>query len=283
MASALARGLHAQGKLAAFHAPGPKRKDGTFEAATYPLKIKWTGYCDDIFLHNPNIARPGQEDQDNIIWHLHYKKVFSYCRYDGAQRRYIWKPDFQAQPGEFFFTADELDLPVPRPFIVVEPNLAWQRQVNHNKDWGEGRFEALAVKLMKAGHQVVQCIHDNSRRRIRGAVQIPTPQFHQSAAIMSQANLVIAPEGANHHAAAALAIPAVIVWGDWSPHGMGYPGQMKLSGKGPLQACGNTFNCPHCRTVMDSITVDEVYDGAIQRLQGAAGLERIRPVLQSAG
>jgi Glycosyltransferase family 9 (heptosyltransferase) len=252
MASALARGLHAQGKRAAFFVPGAN-----------PQRIKWTGYCDDIFTHNPNIARPDMERQPNLVWFPHYKKIFPYCSYDGPRRKWIWKMDFKAQPGEFFFTPEELALPLPKPFIVIEPNIAWQRQVNHNKDWGEGKYEKLARMLIDDGHTVVQFIHGNSRRRIDGAHQLPTPKFHQAAAMMSSASLIIAPEGANHHAAAALGVPAVIVWGDWSPtETMGYDGQIKLTGSNPRQACGNTYNCTHCRNAMNNISVDEVYRAA---------------------
>src|SRR5262245_30348265 len=206
MATALVRGFHAQGKLAAFFSPADNHR-----------QIKWTGYCEDIFTNNPNIARPVgfPEQRTNLVWMPHYKKVFPYCRYNGTERKYVWDMDFRAQPGEFFFTEQELELPpsVRPPFIVVEPNIAWQRQVNHNKDWGEGEYEQVGRRLGDSGYQVVQFIHNNSRRRIRHAVEVPTPKFHQAAAIMSKAKLIIAPEGANHHAAAALGIPSVIVWG----------------------------------------------------------------------
>jgi ADP-heptose:LPS heptosyltransferase len=254
MASALARGFHAQGKLAAFFAP----KENT-------RVIKWTGYCDDIFEHNPNIARPGQERQDNLIWFPHYKKIFPYCKYDGLHRKYIWNMNFRVQPGEFFFTSEELTLPVQKPFIVIEPNIAWQRQVNNNKDWGDGKYEQLGKILIVRGHTVVQFIHGNSRRKIPGAVHISTPKFHQAAAIMSSAKLIIAPEGANHHAAAALNIPSVIVWGGFSPpQTMGYENQIKLTGG--ATACGHTFNCPHCREAMNKISVDDVYQAAVSLL-----------------
>jgi ADP-heptose:LPS heptosyltransferase len=255
MASALARGMAAQGKQAAFYAPMGNHR-----------VIKWTGYCDDIFTHNPNIARPGGKDKYDLVWFPHYKKIFPYCTYDGARRKWIWKMDFKAQPGEFFFTPEELALPVPKPFIVIEPNIAWQRQVNHNKDWGEGKYEKLAKMLIDAGHTVVQFIHGNSRRRIDGAHQLPTPKFHQAAAVMSSASLIIAPEGANHHAAAALGVPAVIVWGAWSPpQTMGYDAHIKLTG-GATTACGNTYNCTHCRNAMNNISVDEVYQAAVETL-----------------
>jgi ADP-heptose:LPS heptosyltransferase len=263
MATALARGFHKQGKLAAFFAPAENQR-----------KIKWTGYCEDIFANNPNIARPGAERNGNLVWFPHYKKQFPYCKYDGARRKYIWSEHFKAQAGEFFFSAEEKEAAqetvtryVGGPFIAIEPNLAWQRQVNVNKDWGEGKYEALAKALLAHGLTLVQFIHGNSRRRIAGALQVPSPLFRQAAAIMAHARLIIAPEGANHHAAAALGVPAVIVWGDWSPaERMGYAGQVKLTGKQPPQACGHTFNCEHCRQAMNSIAVDEVYQAALGEL-----------------
>jgi ADP-heptose:LPS heptosyltransferase len=251
MATGLARGLHAQGKLAAFFSPAENHR-----------KIKWTGYCEDIFAHNPNIARPGMEQQKNIVWFPHYKKQFPYCNYDGKHRKYIWNPDFKIQPGEFFFSAEELVCSIKKPFIVIEPNLAWQRQVNFNKDWGKGKFEKLGKTMVEHGHTVVQFIHGNTRRKIDGAYHVSTPRFHQAAAIMSHASLIIAPEGANHHAAAALGIPAVIVWGAWSPpQTMGYESQIKLTG-GATEACGRIDSCAHCREAMDRISIDEVYQAA---------------------
>ena len=155
MASALARGLHAQGKLAAFFSP-----DGDHQ------KIKWTGVCEDILLYNPNIAKPPQERQTNLVWFPHYKKVFSYTRYDGNKRRWIWNYDFKVKPGEMFFGPDDVPPSVGKPYIVIEPNVAWQRLTNgYNKDWGDGKYEALAKALMDSGHTIVQCIHGNSRRR----------------------------------------------------------------------------------------------------------------------
>lgn len=254
MAAGLARGLHAQGKLAAFFAPKENNR-----------VIKWTGYCEDIFKHNPNIARPGAEKQNNLVWFPHYKKQFPYCQYDGIKRKYIWN-GYKVQPGEFFFKEEELISPIEGRFIVIEPNLAWQRQVNLNKDWGDGKFEKLGAALISKGHKVVQFVHGNSRRKIAGAQHITTQTFHQAAAIMSKADLIVAPEGANHHAAAALGVRAVIVWGDWSPTSMGYDGQIKLTGSKPPLACGHGYNCQHCRDVMNSISVDEVYQAVIKEL-----------------
>jgi ADP-heptose:LPS heptosyltransferase len=248
MASGQVRGFHSRGKLAAFG-------DGK--------TIRWTGYCDDIFANNPNIARPGAERQPNIIWFPHYKKHHAYLRNDG--QRYIWNYDFRAQPGELFFgPEDRLPLPINKSFIMIEPNAAWQRAISVNKDWGEGKFEAVAKALIDRGYTIVQCIHGNSRRIIPGAYQVPTPTLRQAIQIMSGCSLYIGSEGAGHHAAAAVNIPAVIIWGGWSPtQTMGYKNLIMLTGNSK-QACGNTVRCSHCRSAFDSISVEEVYQAAIK-------------------
>ena len=253
MATARARGFHAQGKLAAFG-------DGR--------RIKWTNYCDDIFANNPNIARPGAEGKQNLVWFPHYKKHLVYCKYDGLKHRYVWNYDFSAEPGELFFNDPGNRLPLAsKSYIVIEPNVAWQRTVNVNKDWGAGKYEKVAKALIERGHTIVQCIHGNSRRKIPGAYYAVTATFHEAIQIMSDASLFIGPEGGNHHAAAAIGVPAIILWGGWSPpETMGYKTQIKLTG-GATEACGITYPCSHCRGAFDNISIDEVYHAAIKALQ----------------
>ena len=159
-----------------------------------------------------------------------------------------------------------MQLPTGKSFIVMEPNVAWQRTVNVNKDWGAGKYEKLAKALIERGYMVVQCIHGNSRRKLPGAHHVSTATFHQAIQIMSACDLFIGPEGGNHHAAAAIGIPAVILWGGWSPpETMGYRTHINLTG-GATEACGITYPCSHCRRAFDNISIDEVYQAALKVL-----------------
>ena len=251
MTTAMVRGFHAQGKLAAF---------GTGKI------ISWTKYCESVFKNNPNVARPGMERQKNLIWQTHYKRNLRYCtHYDDQQRRYVWNYKFKAVPGEFYFSEEE-EIKLEKPFIMIEPNVAWQRPVNVNKNWGENKYQKLAKALIEHGYTVMQCVHENSRIRLDGICHLPTATFRDAVCIMARTSLFIGPEGANHHAAAALDVPAIIVWGDWSPTKvMGYEGQVYFTG-GESQACGNINPCPHCREVLDRITVDEIYNAVLDEL-----------------
>lgn len=264
MATALARGLHAQGKLAAFFSP-----DGNHR------RIKWTGVCEDILKYNPNVAKPHQEMQDNLVWHPHYKKVFSYTHYDGQKLKWIWNMDFRVTPGEMFFGPDDLAPAAEGRYIVIEPNVAWQRRANLNKDWGDGKYERLAIELAARGYTVVQCIHGNSKRKLRDVKRVETQTFRRACAVMRGASLVIAPEGGNHHAAAAVGVPAIILWGGWSPpQTMGYDNHVKLTG-GAEPGCGNVNLCSHCRAAFDRISVEEVLEKAVGMMNGEAAA---RPV-----
>lgn len=253
MVTARVKGLHAKGQLAGFGYKNEKR-------------IKWTGYCESVFKYNPNIARPGQERQVSL-WFNHYKKDFvhGYCRYDDRRSIYIWNYQFKAEPGEFHFAANEaLGLPDKGPYIMIEPNVMWNRPCNVNKDWGDHKYERLAQALLDHGCNLVQCVHGNSRRIISGAHQVKTETFRDAVRVLAGAQFVICAEGANQHAAAALNIPAIVPWGAWnSPQMFGYDGQIYFTG-GESVICGNLFPCPHCRAAFNRIRVDDVYQAAIK-------------------
>lgn len=69
-----------------------------------------------------------------------------------------------------------------------------------------------------------------------------------------------------HHAAAALGIPAVVIFGGYvSPAQTGYAAQMNLFTGG--QPCGRRTECAHCADAMSDITPAMVAD-ALHQLEG---------------
>ena len=69
-----------------------------------------------------------------------------------------------------------------------------------------------------------------------------------------------------HHAAAALGIDAVVLFGGFiSPQITGYEYHANLTGG--VKACGNLYTCAHCRKAMDSISIDDVLTPIMERLQ----------------
>ena len=251
LATGLARGFHARGKLAAFG-------DGH--------RIIWGPWCAEMFKGNPNIAPPGSEGRSDLEYVHHYKGCRKYNKL--VNGRWQWNMDFKAKPGEFYFNEAEKvtieQAKVFRDFIVVEPNVEWQKSVAPNKDWGEANYNELVWRLVGEGHRVLQFIHKNSRRRLRGVATMET-KFRHAIATLSLAKLYIGPEGGMHHAAAAVDVPAVVLMGGFIPPSVvGYDGHINLTGG--AEACGTISQCEHCRQAMAKITVEEVWGSAMQCL-----------------
>lgn len=258
MATGLARGFHARGRLAAFG-------DGS--------RIFYGPWSEEMFRHNPNIAKPSQAQDPRVEWIAHYKGKRMYNRWSAQHGRWIWNYNFKVTPGEFFFDDKEAGLAKSFPkdrYTVMEPNVPWQKKVAGNKDWGEENYESVNVQLQKLGHRVVQFIHKNSRRKLSGATYLEFQNFRDTLSVLSRAGLYVGPEGGMHHASGALGIKAVVLMGGFIPPAVvGYDFHVNLTG-GETEACGNTEPCVHCRSAMKKITPDQVVDSVNKLLEEAA-------------
>lgn len=249
----LARGAKARGKRIAFG-------DGK--------KIDWGGWCEEMFRNNPNIAKPGSEGQSDLEWINHCKGARLYNSLDRVNRRWIWNYDFKVKPGQFYFNQNEKDFAssFAKNFIVIEPNVPWQKEVASNKDWGEQNYRTVASALKKSGYRMIQFKHKNSRRILSEAQIVETVFFREVIAALSRASLYIGPEGGMHHAAAAVGVSAVVLFGGFiPPEVMGYDNHTCLTGG--VKACGNVKPCKHCHDAMNSITAQQVIDAAERYLQ----------------
>src|SRR5262249_3229320 len=96
--------------------------------------------------------------------------------------------------------------------------------------------------------------------------------FRDALCVLSLARLYIGPEGGLHHAAAALGVPAVVIFGGFnSPKATGYAWHSNIVAPG--EPCGTVAYCLHCRDAMKSITVERVLNAARAEL-GAADAMR---------
>ena len=256
ISTGLARGFRARGKLAAFG-------DGK--------RILWGPFSAEMFQGNPNIAKPGSERNENIEWVANYKGNRVYNKYSNG--KWHWNMDFKVTPGELYFSEWEKHQAAQSmlaDFVVVEPNVEWHKAVAPNKDWGAANYDELTRRLLADGHRVVQFIHKNSRRRLRGVTTIEHHKFRQAIAMLKRASLYIGPEGGMHHAAAAVGTDAVVIMGGFIPPSVvGYDGHINLTGG--AEACGTIGECAHCRIAMAKISVDEVWHHACQIRSGFAG------------
>ena len=161
--------------------------------------------------------------------------------------------DWRATPGELP-CVERLD---PRGYIVIEPNL--KARGCPNKDWGWSRWEALVASVKWTAHPWVQ-LGPKGIRRLEGVAHIVTPTFLDACRALSGAAVLVCTDGGLHHAAAALGIPAVVIWGGISsPANLGYDAHVNLfeemDGESP---CGQWVHCKHCEEAMSRITPEIV-------------------------
>jgi len=267
MATGMARGAKARGKRIAF---GNGRQ------------IIWGPWSKSMFRHNPNIARPGDEGASDLEWVEHYKGHRLYNRVRG--NRWVWNMQFRAQPGELFFSDDELGFAerAGDGFVLIEPNVPLQKSVAVNKDWGVQKYQAVVERLSHDGQRVVQ--FDYGRNRLSGVDILPVPDFRHALAIEARAALYIGPEGGLHHGAAAVGIHAVVLFGGFIPPAVtGYETHTNLTG-GVAVACGSFNRCEHCRAAMSAISVDEVHEAACSYLRrGCGDRSSAKTMLQGSG
>jgi hypothetical protein len=242
MATGMAKGAAKRGKRIAFG-------DGQ--------KIIWDHLSDQIFKGNTNIAPPGSEVDPDIEWIPFYRGNRLYNRQNGLT--WVYNYDFRAIPGEIFFDVNEKRFArdITPGFVLIEPNV---KQAAPNKQWPKERYYKIARRLMRAGHDVRQLYYVNSYQ-MPGIKQIKTSTFRQALAVLSRAALYIGAEGGLHHGAAALGIPAVVIFGGFTPVEItGYAGHINLDGGST--ACGSIRPCEHCKQAMDAISVSDVEDAA---------------------
>ena len=176
--------------------------------------------------------------------------------------RLPWRyTDWRATPGELY-CVESLS---PRGYIVVEPNP--KANGNPNKDWGWNRWRALVAAAKWTAHPWVQ-LGPPGTRLLEGVAHIETPTFRDAAQVLSGAAALVTGDGGLHHAAAALGVPAVVIFGGISsPANLGYDAHINLWDAGDESPCGQWVPCGHCKAAMAAIKVETVAEST-ERLLG---------------
>lgn len=233
------------------------------------LKLMWDQNSERIFRGNPNIAFPGQERGYDVEWISYYKGWRGYNKQGSGH--WEWNMKWKCSPGEIYLSDEEKKLGdrCGSGFVVMEPNVESWKLSSPNKDWGRANYEAVAVSLARDGHRIVQFEYAKSGPVVRGAKTVRTRDFRDALAIMRNASLYVGAEGGLHHGAAAVGIPAVVLFGGFIPPSVtGYDSHTNLAGSDKF--CGSFSRCQHCLDAMARITQDSVYRAAKNYLEKAA-------------
>lgn len=225
--------------------------------------VIWHRNAYEVFLGNPNVLAPGQHHRGPVKWVRHFPSERLYCRINEGNRKWTFNPDFRATPGEFFLMENERKqlAHLDRFDVLIEPNTKNQAP---NKQWPLGFYQVVADRLQHDGLSVAQL--RTGRNELEGVRVLSMPSFRQAAALLERSTLYIGPEGGLHHAAAALGVKAVVIFGGFiHPDTTGYVSHINLFHGD--KACGNIDACEHCRKAMNAIEPEQVIEAAARSLE----------------
>jgi ADP-heptose:LPS heptosyltransferase len=201
----------------------------------------------EIWENNPKIARDPKRsgqvlcDGPGARPHLDYRRM--------TQERFFFK-EVGLEPGEIFLTDQERSR--GRPVVIIEPHV--KQGASPNKDWGFNRFQSL----VNARPELPWAQCDYGAPLLDGVEAIATVSFRDACGVLSGASAAVLPEGGLHHAAAALRVPAVVIFGAYIPPAVtGYENHVNLARDLP-DVVGLNRSDPKAQAALASISVEEV-------------------------
>lgn len=216
-------------------------------------------FWSEVFENNPKIAKT-LENGERFAWVNNVPMNRPYIE-AVTPDRFIYRPEFRAVPGELYLTDEEIR--DKEDYILVEPHTK-DKLTGINKRWPWDRW----CEVVREPYRFVQTGPEEAKT-LPGVERVVTKTFREALSVLSGARLLLTTDGALHHAAAALGVPAVVIWGGVaSPVNLGYESHINLwSGSVP---CGtHRFFCSHCREALEAISVEQVKE-ALSAVYSAA-------------
>tara|TARA_Y100000741_G_scaffold359621_1_gene340540 strand:- start:1624 stop:2430 length:807 start_codon:yes stop_codon:yes gene_type:complete len=220
-----------------------------------------------IFEGNSAIIQANEiKSTDKIKWIKNFPGSRPYRKYEKINHKlkYTWNYSFKAKPGEIFFKDNELEFATQviekiknissKKIIHIEPNVKIKKGYL-NRDWGLVKWQKL-VNRLKDNFHFIQTTFGN-QNLLSNVTNIKNVNFRTACAIMSKCDLFLGTEGGFHHAAAAMNLKAIIIFGGFiDPEITGYDIHKNIYIKHTNSPCGSKNKCDHCSECMNLITVD---------------------------
>ena len=129
-----------------------------------------------------------------------------------------------------------------------------------NKGWIEGRMNELTARIRARGLNVIQ-LGDAKDEKLDDVIDMRGKTgLRESAAILSNAKLLIGLEGGLAHLARAVNCPAIIIYtGYTKPVETGYSENINIRSDKAGESCWKREYCDHCRISAGDISVENVF------------------------
>ena len=229
-----------------------------------------------IWLNNPAIRQPRSAPPPMVRTLRTGHGYLPYLNYPySGETGWTFSPTWKASDhrGKIYLTPEEIVLGVTvsdsfGPYILLEPS--GMDRKNRNRCWPSDHWWQLSAVLRSlAPLNVVQLDHP-AVDALPNVPRIAHDGFRQACGVLASATLFVGPEGGLAHAAAALGIPSVILWGGCiSCDVLGYPEHVNLVFDHPQTPCGSPKPCDHCQLAWSTLSVPYVVEqvmGVLSRM-----------------
>jgi len=217
-----------------------------------------TGPCD----RRIDFNYPMHEGYPDVPLTKHLAHYFADCA--GVKLPIGWKPVIKFGPG------DPVKLEHKKPVITFAVRTGWSRY----KEWPLDRWATLIERFPQ--YQFIQ-LGAAGETQIEGAQYMCGKlSLRESFSVLQQSVLFVGLDSVFNHAAPALDVPAVIMFGSTSPQGSGYDQQLNLASGDECQPCYiedpaiTVHPKPPCafahKCMVDYMTVDRVAEAVNQKL-----------------
>jgi len=180
----------------------------------------------------------------------HFTAYLDYQKTLKVKNKLCYLP-YSPKPAEIVFSASAQDRlkSIKKnlgDFIFIDPHIKAGFSAM-NKDWGFHNYQEVVNQL-----KVKFVQPDYGKPLLDGVTPVKTSHFLDGAALISISNTAIFSEGGLMHAAAAVNVPSVAIFGGFiSPENTGYKMHKNFFvGKEP---CGSLNQCSHCVKAMKKI------------------------------
>lgn len=199
-----------------------------------------------LWAHCEYIAQPHHQCEHKIVNGGNARPYIDYVR--TTPIRWAFRLDYRPALAELPWVGTDSRA---HELIVVEPDI--KSSASPNKQWGRWQELIDSEPGLPWGQ-----IGMAGTRYLRGVKQLPTNNFLEACALLRSARCAVLPEGALHHAAAALACRAVVLFGAYIPASVtGYACHTNLAVDDPEATGWRIFN-QRCQQAWKQITPQTV-------------------------
>ena len=210
----------------------------------------------EVWDNNPRIAKFEDEGDFNYIFGRHPDSNMRPYHKAKTDKRWIYNLDYRPTVGEIYFKPYEVNFgKIYFPEVIIEPNI--KRKANPNKQYPWELWQQFAYMATREGIKLSQ-LGPPGTRTLNGVPLIETPSFRHACSVLSRAKAYVGHEGGMHHAAAALNVKGVVIFGGFTPVELtGYEIHRNI-GSSLDDACGMRVHCDHCAKAMSEITPEQI-------------------------